>query len=127
MNKRVLYIWVYPLLAVAISLLLIYFFILKPQTEKIEPPKDTLEISLETYETEKGWGYDIFMGDKNYIHQEVIPDSVSSKGFQSEEDARKIGEFLVYQMRNGIYPPEISGKQIDSLLSNKNKILRKPL
>lgn len=118
MNKRVLYIWIYPFIAVAISLLLIYFFVLKPQTEKIEPPKDTLEISLETFETEKGWGFDIFMGDKNYIHQEVIPDSVSSKGFQSEEDALTIGEFLIYQMRNGIYPPEISRKQIDSLLSN---------
>lgn len=115
---RALYIWVFPFIAVAISLLLIYFFILEPQTEKKEPLKDTLEISLETFETKKGWGYDIFMGNKNYIHQEVLPDSVSSKGFDTKQDAEKIGNFLIYQMKNGIYPPEITSKQIDSLLNN---------
>ena len=46
-----------------------------------------------------GWGFDIKVGMKTRIHQEIIPVVTGYRVFQTREDALKVGENLAEKMR----------------------------
>jgi hypothetical protein len=46
-----------------------------------------------------GWGFDINVGRKTRIHQQIIPVVAGHKVFQTREDALKVGENLAEKMR----------------------------
>jgi hypothetical protein len=46
-----------------------------------------------------GWGFDIKIGAKTRIHQELIPVILGRKTFATKEDALKVGENLAQKMR----------------------------
>lgn len=63
----------------------------------------------------KGFGYDVYIDDKLYVHQPHVPAVSGNNGFNSEENAEKAGEFIVYKIKNNIMPPSVSAKELDSL------------
>lgn len=62
-----------------------------------------------------GYGYDILMDGRLYIHQAHIPAIPGNKGFASEGDAKKTGELMAFKIRNNIMPPSITTEELDSL------------
>lgn len=63
----------------------------------------------------KGFGYDIYIDGKRYVHQPHIPAVAGSRGFATEADARKTAEFAAYKIQHNIMPPSISAQELDSL------------
>ena len=62
-----------------------------------------------------GWGYQILQDGKLAIDQKHIPVIQGYKGFSSKEKAEKTGNFIVEKMKNGIFPPTLTEKELDSL------------
>src|SRR6476661_3652238 len=66
---------------------------------------DSIKIVVNTFLANKGWGYDIILNEKLYIHQPNIPSISGNNGFKTKEDAIRTGEFVAYEIRNHILPP----------------------
>jgi hypothetical protein len=78
-------------------------------------PQDSFNVEVRPFPGQHGWGYDIYMNGKRYIHQPHIPAISGNKGFATEEDARKAGGLVVHKIRNNIMPPTIDVDELDSL------------
>lgn len=61
------------------------------------------------------YGYDILMDGHVLIHQPHVPALPGNDGFQTENDARKVAEFVVGKLRRNIFPPSVSVEELDSL------------
>jgi len=80
--------------------------------------KITVEVfKVDSIETNgsRGWGYDIMIDGKIYIHQPNIPAIMGNNGFSSEEQARAAGEFIVSKIMKNILPPSVTAEELDSL------------
>ena len=74
------------------------------------------QIDVKTINTESlGWGYDIYIRGDLFIHQPHIPAINGTRGFETEEKARKAGEFVSFKIQNNISPPSVSRDELDSL------------
>ncbi|MFK7808286.1 MAG: DUF4907 domain-containing protein [Saprospiraceae bacterium] len=73
-------------------------------------------IVVKTFPGENGWGYDILRNGKKYIHQATKPGIAGNKGFNTELQARKVGELVAYKIENGILPPTVMEAEIDSII-----------
>lgn len=75
------------------------------------------EITFKTFAVEggKGWGYDLYVGEKRTIHQPIIPAVAGNDAFATEEDAKKVGELAVYKMKSTGSFPTITLHELDSL------------
>ena len=62
-----------------------------------------------------GFGYDIYMYKSLYVHQPHMPAISGNRGFDTEEQARKVAEFIVYKIKNNIMPPSVKPEELDSL------------
>ncbi len=62
-----------------------------------------------------GYGYDIYLHGKLYIHQPNIPAIQGNQGFNSENAATKTAGLVLYKIKNHIIPPGIDRKELDSL------------
>ncbi len=51
-----------------------------------------------------GWGYEILVDDKLFIHQESIPVISGNKGFPRQEDAEKTAALIINKMERGEQP-----------------------
>jgi hypothetical protein len=72
--------------------------------------------SFETYSTDSiGWGYLILVNEKPYINQPHIPAIPGNSGFNDEDQANIMANFVIYKLKNGIMPPSISIAELDSL------------
>lgn len=70
---------------------------------------------LKSQESIGGFGYDIMMNGRLYLHQPMIPAVQGLKTFNSEKDAKKMAEFVLAKIKNNIMPPTVSISEIDSL------------
>jgi hypothetical protein len=61
------------------------------------------------------FGYNIFIDDKIFIHQPVIPATIGNQGFKSEQDAKKVAELVIYKIAHGEMPPRVSTEEIKTL------------
>ncbi len=73
-------------------------------------------ISVKTFKNENSWGYDIFRNGKRYIHQPSKPAIGGNKGFDTELQAQKIGELVIYKIEKGIIPPSLTKVEVDSII-----------
>ena len=83
-------------------------------------PASTANVEIKTFlhsneDHTEGYGYDIIVDGKLYIHQPHIPAVSGNRSFQSEADAKKAGEFVANKIRNNIMPPGISIEELDSI------------
>lgn len=65
--------------------------------------------------TEGGFGYNIIEDGKLRIHQTSIPSVAGIRGFSSQEKAMKVAEFVIFKMKNKIFPPTVDRAELDSL------------
>ena len=61
--------------------------------------KEQQKFSVKTFETQCGWGYSIFENDKLIIRQQYIPSIREQKSFKSEQEALKIGDFVIEKLK----------------------------
>ncbi len=82
----------------------------------IESQKDKKEYSARMIFTDSlGWGYQIFDGSTMLINQTHIPSIQGNKGFKSREAAQITANFVLYKLSNGLFPPTLDKKELDSL------------
>ncbi len=62
-----------------------------------------------------GFGYDILMDGKVYVHQPNVPALPGNNGFDTEEKAKRVAELVKYKIRNNIMPPTVEVRELDSL------------
>lgn len=61
------------------------------------------------------YGYEILIHQKVVIRQQNIPGLPGNNGFVKVEDAKKVAELMLKKLRDGIMPPTIEKKELDSL------------
>lgn len=82
---------------------------------KQEEPTSSLVSYKIIFKEGIGWGYQIFEGSKMIINQEHIPAVQGMHGFSSKEKAVKAASYVVNKIENGIFPPTLTPKELDSL------------
>ena len=90
--------WIYGLFVFAVTLFIITRFTNKSKSS------GQVALSVKTFQTGIGWGYDIYTNDSLYIHQEFIPAIEGRKGFITEADAKKIGDLAITKMKHNKLP-----------------------
>ncbi len=88
----------------------------KPDTTAQQ--KVTIEIFSNDTTTDvalHGYGYNILMDGKLYVHQPHIPAVAGNKGFASVADAKKVGVLSKYKVEHHIMPPSLTVEELDSL------------
>lgn len=73
------------------------------------------QITSETYATEKGFGYKIYIDSQLYVDQPTIPAVAGNKGFETDIDAEKVAKLAIDKIRQGIIPPTISIEELENL------------
>ncbi|MFI5154181.1 MAG: DUF4907 domain-containing protein [Chitinophagales bacterium] len=63
----------------------------------------------------KSFGYDIFADNRLLIHQPNIPGIPGTNGFTRKKDAEKVAQLVVKKIKQGMMPPTIEKKDLDSL------------
>ena len=81
------------------------------QTASAQTPKT----EVKPFQLKEGWGYDIFVDGKKYVHQENIPAIQGIHYFRTQQDAKKAGEFVATKIKKNIMPPTVSPEELDSL------------
>ncbi|OQX96325.1 MAG: hypothetical protein B6I20_14565 [Bacteroidetes bacterium 4572_117] len=103
---------------------IISFFILTiscnntKKTENVEDIEYQLpkrEVNLYYFETENGWGYDVEINGKKFLHQIHLPCDCGGEGFKTKEKATLAAEFLKKKIENNERSLIIYREQLDSL------------
>ncbi|MCB9265375.1 MAG: DUF4907 domain-containing protein [Lewinellaceae bacterium] len=84
-----------------------------------QPTAPTPDIRIETFQNEEnGWGYNLYLNEKRYIHQPHMPAVGGKKGFETEAQAQKVAELVAEKARKGIMPPSVTAEEVDSLVNS---------
>ncbi len=62
-----------------------------------------------------GYGYDIYVFGARQVSQPHMPGMPGVSGFKTAVDAKKVGDFIAYKIRNNIMPPSVTVSELDSL------------
>lgn len=76
--------------------------------------KNMLKVESATFEVAGGWGYNILVDHKIFIHQKFMPAVQGFEVFRSREDAEKIANLQIHELVNKKVPA-VSIKDLDSL------------
>ena len=68
------------------------------------PRQHAHQFSTRTFSQASGWGYDILVDGKLFIHQESIPAVAGSQGFSSRQLAENASNLLINKMKSGRAP-----------------------
>ena len=91
------------------------FTIVMPKEEGAINPYENSEITVDTFEEETGWGYEVLIDGNVYVHQPNIPAVGGNKGFKTEADAQSTGNLAVEKIRDGVIPPTISVEELKAI------------
>ena len=72
-------------------------------------------VTFKTYKTIQGWGYDIFIKNKLYVHQPNIPAVSKNCGFSKKEFAARTAILVIEKIKRHVLLPSISTFELDSL------------
>lgn len=95
-NKKT---WLY--IAVAISVVIAVTTFVYTHTSKED---ELLRVEVVPFKTDMGWGYDVKVDNKIFIHQQSIPAIAGDKSFASKEDALKTGNVVMKKLLTGKLP-----------------------
>lgn len=71
----------------------------------------TNDYKLETFKVDSGWGYTIYVKDKVFIKQDIIPGIPIKKPFATKKDAVIVGELMIEKLKSKKIP-SISYKEL---------------
>ncbi|MBS1628233.1 MAG: DUF4907 domain-containing protein [Bacteroidetes bacterium] len=87
----------------------------KEQMDKAKK-SDSIYVELKIIKTDFGYGYEIYKNHEPFIRQDYIPAIEGRKGFVSEEEAKRLGDYVVKKMTEGkMQFPSVTPAEIDSL------------
>ena len=84
-------------------------------TKSFSPENKTDSITVKTLRSSDGWGYDIYVNSKNYIHQEYIPAISGKKPFKSKNDAEKTAGIVKEKIKKNIIPPSMTVNELNKI------------
>ena len=61
-------------------------------------------VDYKTFHTKGGWGYDIVVNGKTFIHQQYIPAISEEKEFETEVQAKETAQLVIYKLKNNKLP-----------------------
>ena len=76
---------------------------------------DNSETEVSVFKGASGWGYDIYVGGKKYIHQTTIPSIPGTLGFASKKDAKKVGALVMGKVDRNEMPPSVTPEELKEL------------
>ncbi|HVZ26004.1 MAG TPA: DUF4907 domain-containing protein [Sediminibacterium sp.] len=97
--------WVYILFAASVVLFMI--------TRLRHDQADQIHLTVNTFPSGDGWGYEIRTNDSVYIHQPYMPAVSGRQIFRAESDARTIGNLVVEKIKKHQIP-SITIQELDS-------------
>lgn len=80
-------------------------------------PKNTYKV--QTFECNKGWGYEIVENEKTIIYQPYIPCIEESKAFPDEKSALNTGKLVLSKIKNQ-KNPSITIEELNKVLEENN-------
>ena len=87
----------------------------KQQMDKAKK-SDSVYVELKIIKTDFGYGYEIYKNHEPFIRQDYIPAIAGRKGFVSEEEAKRLGDYVIKKMTEGkMQFPSVTPAEIDSL------------
>jgi len=72
----------------------------------------------ELYKSGNGWGYDILVNNKTFIHQPFIPALEGEVPFRDKESARKTAALVVEKLKKH-KSPGITREEVNSIIGKK--------
>jgi hypothetical protein len=66
--------------------------------------EDKAFVEPRAIQTSNGWGYDIVVDGKTYIHQEMIPAISDKRGFKTKEDALLVAHKVIEKISTNQLP-----------------------
>ncbi|MFT3935620.1 MAG: DUF4907 domain-containing protein [Chitinophagaceae bacterium] len=103
MTKNYAWVWLVSLIMLVTASVILY--------KKKQAANDLLPVDLRAFNMPDGWGYEILVDKKVYIHQDCIPAINTYKRFSTEADALLIGRKVVEKIKHG-QKPSITEKEI---------------
>ncbi len=121
--KRSVHLWGGLLVGLAALVLAGGLVVRRPVAARSHPPEGTMApgrteaapLRLQTFRGPSGWGYAIYAGSQRLIHQPFIPALPGNRGFATEQNARRAGQWVVGKIRRGKGPPSVTLRELDSL------------
>lgn len=71
-------------------------------------------LRLAPVQTQYGWGYQITIDNRPFIHQDCIPAIPGYQPFRNKEDAMRVGSLVIYKIRHQL-SPAVTRRELDSL------------
>ena len=71
-----------------------------PSNKLVAANKNREHIIAQTFKTDDGWGYTVFVNGKVFIKQSFIPVIEGNKSFPKEEDAIKLATLVVSKLKD---------------------------
>lgn len=102
----------YIILSVSLLVVvLITAYLSQPKKKNIN---NLLLVESSTFQVAGGWGYNVLVDHKIFIHQEAVPAIGGNKIFIKKEDAEKTAALIVQKILNKKVP-SVSEHELDSL------------
>jgi Domain of unknown function (DUF4907) len=73
--------------------------------------------NVDVYKSGQGWGYDILVKNKTYIHQPFMPAVEGQVPFSDRQSARKTGRLVVRKLKNHKIP-SVTKEELKSMIKD---------
>lgn len=70
---------------------------------------------LDSTDEKSGYGFDILLNGKLFIHQRNVPAPEGMHAFDSEKNAIAVAKLIIRKLEKNIIPPTASVRELDSL------------
>jgi hypothetical protein len=104
--------WLVPVLGAA---LVLWYYLGTQGRHSNAGREGYVKVECQPFQASGGWGYDIMVNGKSFIHQDRIPGMPGIKTFASREDALKVGHLMVEKLKEGAFPPNVSYQEMKNL------------
>ena len=87
---------------------------------KFEPQQNTANYKTQLFLVDSlnpkaGFGYNVLVDGKIFVHQPSIPSIPGNQTFSSKEKAELVANLVMLKLKNNIMPPSVSKNELDSL------------
>lgn len=72
-------------------------------------------ITVIPFQSGTGWGYDVKVEGRTFIHQDIIPALSGRNAFRTREEALLVGSKVAEKLRKGIMPPAITKEELKEM------------
>jgi hypothetical protein len=103
--------WILPIAAIV----LVTWFYLGKRHAAVAEKQGLVWMDCQPFQIHGGWGYDIVVKEKTYIHQDRIPAVSGDKPFSSREDALKVGRLMMDKLKAGKFPPAVTYREMKDI------------